>query len=740
MIGSVIAMGGAAAQSADQPASFDSTIASHTIPDPGDLESDEFLVDDDFEAGQVSDNDLLYPDISSAVDQASAGFTIYVREGTYNETVTVDKQVDLIGAGSGSTTVYDGSASPGTVLTITGDDVMVHGFTFQGSDGVNTVEVLPLSSSNNVKNLEFTENHVIVGADATGLYHAPMDLSASSHTGSLIQSNTFTVQAPANPETGTTIAAEHHINIDSSGGDGQTLQAQEITIDDNIFTAPTHKGEYVGEVTSSVWVQSDQTAVTNNEFTSRATFAQVEVGSPTGAKIDVDISNNQITANWAEFGIFADYVGGEQITVSENTIQDAQDVGALILGFDDVQFLDNLVQNNHEEGAIIGVAQNVEASGNDVVDNVNIGLGLDEVDDATVRENVVSGTSGSPGVGINLDNTTNALVAYNDLENNVIGAHVTGSASADIEHRKNTFVENSNVGIFYSGFDTGVAPADRPVAHYNDFSQQGDDIANNVGARIDARLNWFGVNDPSIATEASISGNVIYDPFLTMSPFADSLEQQLSKTEAYAHDFTIQESTGPVHVISFPGPVDRSAGEVFADLPAGSEIFSYDAESGSWVQPSASDQIGALDTFVITDLPEGSSVTIVAGYANDGAAAPSSKSLGPGWNLIGAPEKNNVDDAFAGSSATLTQIIHSYQGPMSQPAFMNGVDASGTPPAWAYSVGSGESERCVSPFTGYWVFVDDDDPGQLPAQLFKGVPFLDEISLLNTDSVCESNS
>lgn len=86
MLLSMVAIGGASVAAQPADASADSlgdspVVASSHIPGTSDLDSDEFLVDDDFTPGEVGDDDQLYPNISSAVSQAGDGFTFVGDDG-----------------------------------------------------------------------------------------------------------------------------------------------------------------------------------------------------------------------------------------------------------------------------------------------------------------------------------------------------------------------------------------------------------------------------------------------------------------------------------------------------------------------------------------------------------------------------------------------------------------------------------------------------------------------------------
>jgi nitrous oxidase accessory protein len=83
----------------------------------------------------VPDN---YPTIQAAIDNASAGDTIFVRNGTYNQTITINKPISLIGENAQTTIltipiIYNPPILPLrqviSVITINADNVNINGFT-----------------------------------------------------------------------------------------------------------------------------------------------------------------------------------------------------------------------------------------------------------------------------------------------------------------------------------------------------------------------------------------------------------------------------------------------------------------------------------------------------------------------------------------------------------------------------------------------------------------------------------
>lgn len=76
---------------------------------------------------------LFYNTIQKAVDAASEGDTVFVKSGTYNESVSIDVAISLIGEDPATTTIIGDTRLSGTVVLIQHNNVNVTGFTIQPS-------------------------------------------------------------------------------------------------------------------------------------------------------------------------------------------------------------------------------------------------------------------------------------------------------------------------------------------------------------------------------------------------------------------------------------------------------------------------------------------------------------------------------------------------------------------------------------------------------------------------------
>jgi parallel beta-helix repeat protein len=74
-----------------------------------------------------------YSTIQEAVDAASENDIVFVKSGTYNESVSIDQPISLIGEDPATTTIIGDLRLSGTVVLVRHDNVSVTGFTIQPS-------------------------------------------------------------------------------------------------------------------------------------------------------------------------------------------------------------------------------------------------------------------------------------------------------------------------------------------------------------------------------------------------------------------------------------------------------------------------------------------------------------------------------------------------------------------------------------------------------------------------------
>jgi len=95
--------------------------------------------------------------IQWAVDNASAGDTIIVRDGTYNENVEVDKQLTIKSENGSANCIVDGGGS-GDVITLNADGITIEGFTVRDSGWWPDAGIKAVSNANKIAYNSITNN------------------------------------------------------------------------------------------------------------------------------------------------------------------------------------------------------------------------------------------------------------------------------------------------------------------------------------------------------------------------------------------------------------------------------------------------------------------------------------------------------------------------------------------------------------------------------------------------------
>lgn len=95
----------------------------------------EIYVDDDFYLNRDGSAENPYQRISEAIDLANEGDSIYVFGGTYNETVTIDKRISLIGGIDDGPSIISRNADHKYTIEITADFVTLENFVVDDTEG-----------------------------------------------------------------------------------------------------------------------------------------------------------------------------------------------------------------------------------------------------------------------------------------------------------------------------------------------------------------------------------------------------------------------------------------------------------------------------------------------------------------------------------------------------------------------------------------------------------------------------
>ena len=212
-----------------------------------------------------------YQTITDAISHASAGDTILVQSGVYNENVQIDKPLTLQGQNQADTVIVGaGGSTPHAVITLAADDVRVSGLTITSQSYSNTSQY------------------------AYGIWVEGNNCTISNNT---IQ-NTYIGLWGSTP-TSTTITQN---TITGSIKDGiRFYGSSQNTISNNNIT---------GNAVSGIAINGYQNTITNNSITNN--FRGIGLGASFSVLFGNNIQSNQ------ESGIF---LSGPKTQSQKTTLQ-----------------------------------------------------------------------------------------------------------------------------------------------------------------------------------------------------------------------------------------------------------------------------------------------------------------------------------------------------------------------------------------------------------------------------------
>lgn len=301
--------------------------------------------------------------IQDGINAVKNNGTVHVKNGTYNENIAIFKTIDLLG--EDKTATYIKATVSGDVVTITGYDVYMSGFTVMKSLGAKTSGINICSNSSVISGNRIRENCYGISVSFGSWY-------------ALVENN----------------------DITSNASHGIYLYGSKNTdvIGNNISQ---NKG-------NGIFVESsDLCKITNNDIVSNILHG-VEIS---GTSYDNDISdNNPVSGNY--YGIYLHCSNAN--TVSGNTIDGNRWDGIRIELSGGHSLSGNTVTSNEENGIYLSESDGNTLSGNTITDNYNDGIHLEYSHSNTINnQNTVK--SNNDGEGIHLADSN-----YNTISGNII--------------------------------------------------------------------------------------------------------------------------------------------------------------------------------------------------------------------------------------------------------------------------------------------------------------------------------
>ena len=359
-----------------------------------------------------------YEKIQWAVDNAIAGDTIIVRDGTYYENLKVDKQLTIKSENGSDNCIIDGGGS-GDVITLNADGITIEGFTVRNSGSYAGIKVF--SNANKIAYNCITNNYYGIYLDHSSdntIYNN--NVNSNNDIGIYLyyssNSNIYNNNASNNGDgillhySSNNIIANN--NASSNYGDGIHLKYSSNNTIANNNISNNDDG-------INLWYSSSNT-ITNNTFHLNGMLVLYSY-------------NNTVTNNTANrkplvyLENVSDYVvedAGQVIAVNSNNITvenlnlSRASVGVEFWNTSNSKIINNTVSNNYR-----GIYLYYSSNGN------------------TIANNTVSNNR----YGIHLDDSSNNIIANNNASNNEDGILLLDSSSNTIT---NNTASNNGVGIY----------------------------------------------------------------------------------------------------------------------------------------------------------------------------------------------------------------------------------------------------------------------------------------------------
>jgi len=297
-----------------------------------------------------------YAKIQWAVNNASAGDTIIVRDGIYYESITVSKQLTIKSENGTANCIVNGTGSD--VFTLKADGIRIEGFTITG--GENGIYIL--SNNNTIINNNIRSNN-----------EDGIELWSNSN---IISNN----------------------NISSNFDGIELYDSDNNSISTNIIRSNKWDGIFL-------W-HSNNNIISNNNISSNNDDGIFLYFSDNNS-----ISENIIRSNKWE-GICLSVSNNNSI--SNNIIGSNNDDG-ICLGYSNNNSIsNNKIRSNNEDGIFLLNSNNNSISNNNISSNNFDGIGLWNSNNNIISNNIIGSNNG----GIHLSHSNETTIRKNEFINN----------------------------------------------------------------------------------------------------------------------------------------------------------------------------------------------------------------------------------------------------------------------------------------------------------------------------------
>ena len=383
-----------------------------------------------------------YPTIQWAVDNATGGDTIIVRDGLYTENIDVKKPHLTIKSENGpENCVVQAANSSDNVFTVTADYVNISSFTVTGATGANPYYCAGIRVDN-ADHCNISDNFVT--NNCLGIY-----LNSSNN-------NTFTNNIASNNWYGICLSSSSNNTFSNNSANSNSYYGVYLyfsssnTFMNNSANANNDDGIYLRSSSNNTFMNNS--ANTNNDDGIYLRYSNSNMFSNNNASNNDDgiglgyFSNNNTFMNNSantnnDDGVYLYFSSSN--TFSNNNANSNNEEGILLYSSSSNTFLNNNASNNRY-GIRLSSSNSNTFSNNNANSNTDKGIHLYSSSSNTFSSN----TANSNSHGIYLGSSSNNAITNNNANsNNHFGIYLYYSSDNTIY--LNDFINNTNNVYFY---------------------------------------------------------------------------------------------------------------------------------------------------------------------------------------------------------------------------------------------------------------------------------------------------
>ena len=388
-----------------------------------------------------------YARIQWAIDNASYGDTIIVRDGIYYESITVNKQLTIKSENGPENCIVNGSGSD--VFTLKADGIRIEGFTITGGwDGIHI-----LSNNNTIiNNIISSNNYHGIFLDESNNNSISNNIISSNKYGiDLLFSDKNTIRENEFINNGLSVPYSYGNIVEDNKVNGKPLVYLEDESDKFIDNA--------GQV---ILVRCKNITIMNSELTN------TDVGIELFESDNCLISNNNISSN-NHYGIYLS--ASNNNSISNNKICSNNFYGIFLSGSKNNSISNNIICSNNYYGIELWYSKN-----NKIINNqfIKDGLRVYELYDNIVEDNKVNG---KPLVYLEEEsdkfiNNAGQIILVRCSNITVVNAELTNTdVGIELLQCNNCLISNNNIS---SNYHDGIY-----LRHSNNNSISNNNISNN---------------------------------------------------------------------------------------------------------------------------------------------------------------------------------------------------------------------------------------------------------------------